>query len=103
MDPARLERARQLSRRYVDEGKVPFSQLLVAHRGHIELQDAHGWANIEQRTPIADNSIVRIYSMSKPIACTAALICYEMGHFELEQPVELFLPEFLLPDLMAFL
>ena len=100
MDPARLERARQLSRRYVDEGKVPFSQLLVAHRGHIELQDSHGWANIERRAPIADDSIVRIYSMSKPIACAAALICYEMGHFELEQPVELFLPEF--KDMQVF-
>jgi CubicO group peptidase (beta-lactamase class C family) len=32
--------------------------------------------------------------MSKPIACAAALICYELGHFEMEQPVELYLPEF---------
>ena len=59
MDPAWLERARQLSRRYVDEGKVPFSQLLVAHRGHIELQDSHGWANIERRAPIVADGLRR--------------------------------------------
>ena len=58
------------------------------------LQDSSGYLNIASRAPIQDDSIARIYSMSKPITCAAALVCYEMGHFEMEQPVEMYLPEF---------
>ena len=58
------------------------------------LRDSSGCLDVENQVPVQDDTIVRIYSMSKPIACAAALICYELGHFEMEQPVELYLPEF---------
>ena len=94
MDLVKLERARAVSRRVVDEKRVPFSQLLVAHRGKIVLRDSHGLADVGARTPIRDDSIVRLYSATKPITCTAALQCWERGCFQMSDRVEQFLPEF---------
>ena len=94
MDLVKLERARAVSRRGVDEKRVPFSQLLVAHRGKSVRRDAYGLADVGARTPIRDDSIVRLYSATKPITCAAALQCWERGCFQMSDRVEQFLPEF---------
>ncbi|NKB37106.1 MAG: serine hydrolase [Gammaproteobacteria bacterium] len=53
-----------------------------------------GWQDIERKIPMRADSIFRIYSMSKAITSIAALILYEEGHFQIDQAVADFIPEF---------
>lgn len=53
-----------------------------------------GWADMEGGVPVTEDTIFQMYSMTKPITCTAALILYERGKFLLEEPVSDYLPEF---------
>ena len=58
------------------------------------LEDSYGLADMAAGTAVADDAIVRIYSMTKPITCVAALQCYEKNCFQLDDPVAKYLPEF---------
>ena len=49
---------------------------------------------MEADRPISEDTIFRIYSMTKPITAVAAMICYEEGHFQMDDPIAKFLPEF---------
>ena len=69
--------------------------MLVARHGKVVLEDSYGLADIAGAgTSIADDALVRIYSMTKPVTCVAALLCYEANCFQLDDPVAKFLPEF---------
>ncbi len=93
MSGQRLERITGLTRRYVQEGKLAGVVTLVARHGKVVYFDAEGQSNLETGTPMAKDSLVRIYSMSKPITSVAAMILYEEGKFALTDPVSKFLPE----------
>lgn len=60
-----------LRARYVDAGKIPGSLALVARRGEVCYLDVAGHSDVERGTPLAADSIFRIYSMSKPITSAA--------------------------------
>ena len=64
MCPQRLSQVRELCRGYVDRGEKAFSQVLVARCGKIVLEDSYGMADMAAGTPVADDAIVRIYSMT---------------------------------------
>ena len=81
MCPERLAQVKALCRGYVDRGEKAFTQVLVARAGKIVLEDSYGMADVDAQTPVADDAIVRIYSMTKPITCVAALMCYEQNCF----------------------
>jgi len=49
--------------------------------------------NLETKQPIQPDTIMRIYSMTKPITSVAVLMLYEEGHFQLDDPVARFIPE----------
>ncbi len=53
-----------------------------------------GFADIDKELPITDETIYRIFSMTKVVTCTAALMLYERGLFLLNDPLEDYLPEF---------
>ena len=44
--------------------------------------------------PFQRETIVRLYSMTKPVTTVAALMLYEQGHFQLDDPIAWFLPAF---------
>lgn len=90
----RLDRIGQVGRRYVDEGKIPFSMVQVARRGEVVYSDDYGWASIGGKREIQHDSIVRIYSMTKPLTSIALMQLYEQGKLLLEDPVSAYIPEF---------
>ena len=53
-----------------------------------------GFADIENQKPIADNTIYRIYSMSKPITVVALMTLYDEGKFQLDDKVSKYIPEY---------
>ena len=48
--------------------------------------------DVESGTPIATDKILRFYSMSKPVTAVAALMLYEEGRFQMDDPVDAFIP-----------
>merc|ERR1719356_1206932 len=94
MDADRLQRLKSMCRGYVDAGELSFSQVLVAMNGEVQLRDSYGYSDLATKAPISENAIVRLYSMTKPIVCAAALVCFERGLFLMDDPVEVHLPEF---------
>ena len=93
-DPQRLARIDRLYSRYVDEGKLPGFQAVVARDGKIVHVAQGGMADIEAEPPVADDTLWRIYSMTKPITSVAAMLLWEEGAFELKDPVANFIPAF---------
>ena len=53
-----------------------------------------GWQDREAGVPLAQDTIYRLYSMTKPIVCTALMTLYEEGRFRLVDPVAAWLPAF---------
>ncbi len=94
IDPARLARIDAVTHDYVDAGKFPCVEFLLARRGEIVHHDLYGQADLDDGRPIRDDAIFRIYSMTKPITSVALMMLYEEGKILLEDPVSRFLPAF---------
>ena len=93
MCSARLARIdRFLAERYVDNGRLPCALLQVSRGGHLVHQSVLGKASLESGAPLAEDSIVRIYSMTKPITSVAFMMLVEEGRVALEDPVHRFIP-----------
>ena len=54
----------------------------------------YGYSDIESKKVLADNSIFRIYSMTKPIVSIGLMMLYEKGVFELDDNVSKYIPQF---------
>ncbi len=54
----------------------------------------HGFADRENGKPIREDTIYKMFSMTKPMTCVAALQLYEEGKFLMTDPVSKYLPEF---------
>ena len=80
----RLQRIPALLERYVSEGRSAGMQALVAHHGQIAHFSSHGLMNIAQQTPVRDDTLFRIFSMTKPVTGVALMMLYEQGKFGLE-------------------
>ena len=97
LDGDRLRRLDDVFRSYVDDGRLPGWTLAVTRRGKVAHLTHHGLADIESGRPVGDDTLWRIYSMTKPITSVAAMMLYEQGLLELTDPVSTFIPEFAEP------
>ncbi len=68
--------------------------VLIARQGKTAFFETRGCADLEANKPFSSDTIVRIYSMTKPITTVAAMMLYEQGCFQLDDPVAAYLPEF---------
>jgi CubicO group peptidase (beta-lactamase class C family) len=93
-DPQRLQRVDTHFRRYVDDGRLAGWTVAVARRGRVSMLAHYGLADIEAQRPVADDTIWRIYSMTKPVTSVAVLMLYERGLLELTDPVARYIPAF---------
>jgi CubicO group peptidase (beta-lactamase class C family) len=82
-----------LKHRYVDAGRFPGTQLLVYRRGKVVHSAVQGLADVERKVPMKDDTIFRIYSMTKPITSVAFLMLFEEGRVALDDPVHKYIPE----------
>ncbi|MBR3437814.1 MAG: beta-lactamase family protein [Lachnospiraceae bacterium] len=53
-----------------------------------------GWQNLEERREISRNTMYKMFSMTKPVAVTAAMQLYECGLYQMEDELSKYLPEF---------
>ena len=82
-----------LKQRYVDAGRFPGTQLLVYRRGKIVHSTVQGFADVERKVPVKDDTIFRIYSMTKAITSVAFMMLVEEGRVALDEPVHKYIPE----------
>ena len=89
----RLDNITQFMNEKVEEGVMVGGMGLIARNGRIVYSEVYGQADREAQVPMADDTIHRIYSMTKPITALALMMLYEEGRFFLNDPVALYIPE----------
>src|SRR3954454_14220921 len=100
-DPAELgfdaDRLRRIDRhfeRYVEDGRLPGYLAVVAREGRIAHVASAGMRDLETGAAVELDTLWRIYSMTKPVTTVAAMLLWEEGAFELNDPVARFIPAF---------
>ena len=90
----RLERITDhMNRAYVDSGKIAGCQVAVSRHGHLAYFKSLGQMDLERGKAMSDDALFRIYSMSKPITSVALMTLFELGYFQLDDPVSRYVPE----------
>jgi CubicO group peptidase (beta-lactamase class C family) len=94
MNPARLERiGEHLESRYVTPGKISGCLTAVLRRDQLVYLHLAGQRDRERELPITQDTLFRIYSMTKPVTSVALMTLWERGLFNLDDPVQRFIPE----------
>ena len=95
MSGERLARINEhLNSHYIEPGKIAGCITLVARKGKVCYLEALGQADRERNTAMEKDTLVRIYSMTKPITSVAIMMLFEQGLLALTDPVDRFIPEF---------
>jgi len=76
------------------EQRIVGATVLVAHDGRLAYSRHAGLADREAGRPVADDTIFRLASLTKPMVTAAALALVEAGVIALEDPVTRWLPDF---------
>jgi CubicO group peptidase (beta-lactamase class C family) len=82
-----------LKQRYIEAGRFSGTQLLIYRRGKVVHSAVQGFADLERKVPVKDDTIFRIYSMTKPITSVAFMMLFEEGRVALDEPVSKYIPE----------
>jgi CubicO group peptidase (beta-lactamase class C family) len=90
----RLERLDAAMQAEVDAGRKAGIVTLIARRGRVAHLKAYGMAERESNAPMRTDSLFRLYSMTKPVTSVALLMLYEEGKFQLNDPLERYIPAF---------
>jgi CubicO group peptidase (beta-lactamase class C family) len=94
MNGRRLERIRPAMQSYIDRGVYAGINTLVARRGKVIHAGEFGWRDKEAGAAMTADTIFRLYSMTKPIICTALMTLLEEGRFRLIDPLAKYIPAF---------
>ncbi|MBI9042941.1 MAG: beta-lactamase family protein [Anaerolineaceae bacterium] len=90
----RLARIPAVMQGYIDRKETGGILTLIERKGEIVHTSKCGYQDLRTQTPIAADSLFRIYSMTKPIVSMGLMMLFEEARFHLNDPVQLYLPEF---------
>ena len=93
VEQARLDAVAADLQARIDEGKLSGAVVMVAQDGEVLMHEAMGYQNVEDQVPMSKDTIFRIFSMTKPVTGTALMMLWDEGKFQLDDPVEMHLPE----------
>ncbi len=79
--------------RLVQDYHVKGASVAIIHHGQ-EVYRRHVGVMNDDGNPVTDETIFRLYSMTKPVTVAAALQLYEKGAFLMNEPVEKYLPSY---------
>lgn len=92
MSSARLAKIDEVMNRRVAEGKLAGGVVVVARRGKVVYHKSFGQRDMETGQPMKNDTIVRLYSMTKAIVTAGTLMLVEEGKIELDAPVSKYIP-----------
>jgi len=93
IEQARLDAIATDIQERIDDKRLSGAVILIAQDGEVQMQQAFGYQNVEDQVPMSTDTIFRIFSMTKPVTGTALMILYDEGKFQLDDPVEKYIPE----------
>ncbi len=93
MSSAKLNEVDEAMKQSIAENRIAGGVVMIARNGKVVLQRAYGKRDLEADTPMEVDTIMRIYSMTKAITTTAALMLVEEGSIAIEDPVSKYLPQ----------
>ncbi len=99
--PAKLARIEAFLQDAVDHKLIGGGVALVARHGKLGYLKAAGWRDVENKKPMATDTLFRIASMTKPVTSVAVMMLVEDGKVRLNDPVSKFLPEFKEPKVLV--
>jgi CubicO group peptidase (beta-lactamase class C family) len=85
----------------ISEGKLAGGSVLIIHQGKTVYHEQFGYRDLEKELPVEKDTLFRIYSMTKGLASTAALMLCEEGKMSLDDPVENYLPKLAEPEVLS--
>ena len=91
---AGLDRIDDLLKGAIADGEIAGVAWQVARHGKVVRRPWHGLKDIASNTPVAEDTIYRIYSMTKPVTAVAMMILHDQGLWKPEDPIARHLPEF---------
>ena len=93
-NPEKLERVSEYLRDEVANGKIPGAILLIEQHGKPVYHEFFGVRDVATKQPMTDDTIFRLFSMSKPITSVVAMQLIEEGKLKLDDPVAKYIPSF---------
>src|SRR6056300_1679296 len=90
----RLERVSAWLNQQIASERLAGASVAVGRKGHLVYHQTAGLADQEGGQAFAEDTILRIFSMTKPITTVAAMMLYERGCFQLDHPVARYIPAF---------
>jgi CubicO group peptidase (beta-lactamase class C family) len=94
LSSARLQHLdRYLRAKYLDTGRLPCALTLIERGGQIAHLSALGLMDVERKRAVQEDTIFRIYSMTKPVTSVAFMMLVEEGLISLDDPVHRYIPQ----------
>ena len=90
----RLDKIDKVFKNSIANKEIPGAVIAVSRYGKIAYLKAFGMQNPNEKTPMATNSIFRIYSMTKPIVSVAVMNMTENGKIYLNENLDKYIPSF---------
>lgn len=97
MSSDRLKRIGVTINDYIEKGRIPGAVVLIMRDGKLVYHEAFGYDDIDTKTKLSKDVIVRIASQTKAITSTAVMMLYEEGKFLLDEPISKYIPAFKSP------
>jgi CubicO group peptidase (beta-lactamase class C family) len=94
MEYKNLDKLSSVIQQEIGNGIISGAAIRVIHKNETVYQDELGFANKEIGLKIENNTIYRMFSMTKPVTAVAAMILYERGLMNLQSPVSDYLEGF---------
>lgn len=92
-DPARLAKLDAYMAKVVADGRVAGMHTMLIRHGKVVSNKTYGVQSLETKVPTRQDTIYRIYSMTKPVTGVAMMILFEEGRWRLDDPITYYLPE----------
>ena len=93
-DPAKIAALEARMAKFVTDGDAKGIATLLVKDGKVISHMQSGQRRVSDGAPISEDTIYRIYSMTKPVTGVALMMLHEEGKFSLDDPVSKFVPEF---------
>jgi len=93
-NPQKLARIGEFFRDQIATGKIPGAVLLIEQHGKPVYHEFFGVQDVVSKRPMSDDTIFRLFSMTKPVTSVAAMMLVDAGKLKLDDPVAKFIPSF---------
>ncbi len=90
----RLDRIDFYLNKAIKDNQIPGAVALIRRNNKIIYNKAFGYSDVENKIMYSTDDVFRIASMTKAVTSLAVLMLWEEGEFNLDDPIEKYIPEF---------